>query len=285
MSTPTMNPLPPAPPAPRGSAKPLNIILAVLGVIALMTMLISTTRQAIATLNTSHVVQSVDAKGVTSLDVAATTGTFTLEFAPTDQAVLDVRSSNGKDWSLERNGQSLEVRPPADWFNFCFFGCTKDDNQITLTLPQELNDGSVDAKFNLGAGQFNADGNFNDLKIDVSAGLLLLNGSAAHLDVNLGAGRADMNLSDVKQAKLDVSAGRLDAKLSGTAPEQIDGRVSAGLLQLTVPDTTYKVASSSSAGSIDNGLQTSSSSPRTISITTSAGSAVLLPGGAPTNSK
>ncbi|WP_313810712.1 DUF4097 family beta strand repeat-containing protein [Glutamicibacter sp.] len=285
MSTPTMNPLPPTPPAPRGSAKPLNIILAVLGILALMTMLISTTREAIATLNTSHVVQSVDAKGVTALDIRASTGSFNLEFAPTDQAVLDVRSSSGDEWTLERSGQTLEVRPPAGWMSFCFFGCAKDDNEITLTLPQELNDGSLDADFALGAGEFNVYGNFDDLKLNVSAGLLLMNGAARNVDATLGAGRADLTLKDVQQADLDVSAGRLDGKFSGTAPQQVDGKVSAGTLQLTVPDTVYKVTSSSSAGSVENGLQTSTSSPRTINVTTSAGSAVLIPGGMPTTGK
>lgn len=289
MSTPTMNHIPPTNPSPRGSAKPLNIILAVLGGLVLLTVLISTTREAVATLNSRHSVQSTAVQGVSALDIRAASGTFNLKFAAVDEATLDVRSSSGKDWRMERKGEILEVSAPEDWLNFCFFGCTKDDNEVTLTLPQELNDGSMDAKLKLGAGQLNAEGSFDVLDLDVSAGALNMNGAAKDLDATLGAGRADLDLSGVEQADLDISAGRLNANLSGTAPQRVDAKVSAGTLQLTVPDTSYAVTAESSAGSVDNGLQTSSSSQHRISVKTSAGSAVLIPGEVlgdrPTNNK
>lgn len=285
MSTPTLNPLPPAGPNPGSSAKPLNIILAMLGILALLTVLISTTREAVATLRSSHSVQSTSVQGVSALDIRAASGTFNLKFAAVEEATLDVRSSSGKDWTLERRGETLEVKAPEDWLNFCFFGCTKADNEVTLTLPQELNDGSMDAKLKLGAGQLNAEGSFNILDLDVSAGALNMDGTAKDLDAKLGAGRADLALADVQQADLDISAGRLDAKFSGAAPQRVDAKVSAGTLQLTVPDTSYAVMADSSAGSVDNGLQTSSSSQHRISVRTSAGSAVLIPGGVPTNTK
>ncbi|QRQ78222.1 DUF4097 family beta strand repeat-containing protein [Glutamicibacter protophormiae] len=284
MSTQTLNPLPPQDPAPRGSAKTLNIILAVIGVLALLTMAIGAARDAAASLSSSHVVQTADARGLASLDVEASSGTFTLEFSDTTEAVLDVQTSSGSGWTLRRSGDELVVRPPAGWNNFCFFSCTKWDNQVTLTLPRELNNGQLDAKFDLGAGEFRADGNFKDLGLDVGAGDLTVNGAASTLDATLGAGRADLTLDAVESAKLDVSAGRMDAKLTGSAPSTVTAQVSAGMLNLTLPDTSYNVASDVSAGSVENKLDTSSSSPNKVTVDVSAGSAVLLPG-AEANSK
>lgn len=281
MSTPTMNHIPPTNPSPRGSAKPLNIILAVLGGLVLLTVLISTTREAVATLNTSYRSESFDAQGVKALDIYAASGTFNLEFAPVPEANFEVSTSNGKDWSVERKGETLEVRAPEDWMDFCFLGCAKDNNIVTLTLPQEMNDGSMDAKLKLGAGKVKAEGNFNVLDLDISAGELVMNGAAKDLDATLGAGHAYLELKDVEQADLGVSAGRLSAYLSGAAPQRIDAKVSAGTIQLTVPDVSYAVTAESSSGSVDNELQTSNDSQHRINVKTSAGSAVLYPGVAP----
>ncbi len=88
----------------------------------------------------------------------------------------------------------------------------------------------------------------------------------------------------VESAKLDVSAGRMDAKLTGSAPGTVTAQVSAGMLNLTLPDASYNVASDVSAGSVENKLDTSSSSPNKVTVDVSAGSAVLLPG-AEANSK
>ena len=128
MSTQTLNPLPPQEPAPRGSATALNIILAVIGVLALLTVGIGAARSAMTTLNSSHVVQTADAKGITALDIQANSGSFELQFTDTTEAVLEVRSTSGSAWALNRSGSTLQVRPPAGWNDFCFFGCTKADN-------------------------------------------------------------------------------------------------------------------------------------------------------------
>ena len=278
MSTQTLNPLPPQEPAPRGSATALNIILAVIGVLALLTVGIGAARSAMTTLNSSHVVQTADAKGITALDIQANSGSFELQFTDTTEAVLEVRSTSGSAWALNRSGSTLQVRPPAGWNDFCFFGCTKADNEIKLTLPEELNNGTLDAKFELGAGEFRANGNFNDLGLDVSAGELNMLGSAHTVDAKLGAGFAGLVLSDVDTATLEVSAGRMSAELDGTAPSSVNARVSAGWMDLVVPDTSYHVVSHASAGSLENNLDNSSSSKHQISVEVSAGSAVLTPG-------
>ncbi len=285
MSTQTINPHPPQDPAPRGAGKALNIVLAVIGALALLTMAIGATRSAMSTLNSSHVIQQADAHGVSTLDVQANTGSFELKFADVSEASLEVRSTSGEQWSLEREGSTLTVRPPAGWNNFCFFGCSASDNEITLTLPEELNNGTVDAKFELGAGMFQADGNFKTLGLDVSAGELEVVGSADTVDAKLGAGRANLVLDDVDAATLDVSAGRMDAQFQGQAPRSVDARVSAGVMELILPDTSYNVSTDSSAGSIENKLNTSASSEFKVSVDVSAGSAVLRPGSEASNGK
>lgn len=285
MSTQTMNQLPPSNPGPRGSAKPLNILLAAIGSLVLLTMLISTTRSAVATLSSSHVVKTASIQGVTSLDVKAQSGTFSLKFAEISEATLEVRSNSGTDWKLQREGQELVVRAPNSWGDWCFFGCTAEDNKITLTLPQQLNDGSLDASLSLSAGEFTANGNFDDLVLDVGAGLLELNGASNTLDATLGAGRADLSLANVQSATLDVSAGRMNTELTGQAPGEVNASVSAGMLDLVLPDVPYDVTSDVSAGSVQNNLDTSSTAKHLVSVETSAGTSILRPGSAPASGK
>ena len=112
---------------------------------------------------------------------------------------------------------------------------------MTLVLPEELNDGSLNADLELSAGRLVADGDFNRPDVELGAGEANVNGSARELDAQLSAGSANLNLANVQTAELGVSAGRLITELTGSAPENVNAEVTAGRLEVTLPDTEYAV--------------------------------------------
>ena len=83
-------------------------------------------------------------------------------------------------------------------------------------------------------------------------------GSARTLVVDLSAGAAEILLDDVREATFSVSAGAIDSRLTGVAPRQVTVDVSAGSLDLTLPDAIYDVRSDVSAGDFVNRLTTGS---------------------------
>ncbi len=255
-----MPPLPPTPQGnPRGNGTALNITLAVIGGLVILTLLISSARSAFAALNRDSTTQNASVQGVGGLQITAGSGSFDLRFAKVDEATLEVDSSNSRDWELKREGNKLVVDSPDSWDNWCFFGCGSYENTAVLTLPESMNGGSLDASFELAAGDFNAVGSYKNLAIEV------------------GAGRAEVSLEDVKQAEFDISAGHLSGTLSGKAPKKITANVSAGALELELPDDTYDLRQNVEAGDVSNLLATDMDSPNKISVDVSAGHATFYP--------
>ncbi|MGO3857401.1 MAG: DUF4097 family beta strand repeat-containing protein [Glutamicibacter arilaitensis] len=271
------SPMPPAPGAPKSSGNALNIILAVLGGLVVLTLLIGSARSAFAALNRDQSTHSASVQGVTGLEISAGAGNFDLRFAEVNEATLDVDSTNSRDWKLKREGSNLVVDSPNGWGNWCFFGCSNFENAAVLTLPESMNDGSLDALFDLAAGDFNAVGSFRNLDVQVGAGDLDISGTAQFATVEIGAGSAEISLEDVQKADFEISAGDLKGTLSGKAPELIEATVSAGSLELELPDATYDVRQDVAAGDISNLLATDKDSPNKISVEVSAGNASFYP--------
>ena len=278
MTTTETSTLPPMPPTSQGKGKPVNTILMVLGALVVLTLLITTARTAITSLNREQSTQSLDTTGVTSLEISANSGRFELVYADATEATLEVDSANGSDWKLSRQGGKLVVDSPNSWGDWCFFGCGFDTNEATLILPKSLNDGSLDAKFDLAAGDFTAVGAYQNLVAEVGAGELDLSGTAQSADIRLGAGKAEVSLADVQHAVFDISAGHLAGNLTGTVPQSISAEVSAGSLDLELPDGSYDVRQTVDAGNLSNLLVTDPQSPNKISIALSAGNAKLSSG-------
>ncbi|HEX5730016.1 MAG TPA: hypothetical protein VFX99_11380, partial [Microbacterium sp.] len=127
----------------------------------------------------------------------------------------------------------------------------------------------------LSAGDLTVDGDFADLEIQVGAGSLTVDGSADTLSAELSAGGADIDLADVAEATFSVSAGAVESRLTGSAPRLVTVDVSAGSLELTVPDADYDVRSDVSAGEFDNRLRVDADSGNVVDVTVSAGSATI----------
>lgn len=264
----------PVPPPPQPSRPGwITPVLGIIGGLVLVGAVASATFAGIRIVGSGESTDSLGVSGITELDIDASASEFTLAYSDVDEAVLDVRGSSG--WSLERRGETLEVRPPVRWIFGWNFGAHE---QVTLTLPESLRQVALDADVDLSAGSFRADGDFGSLDVEVNAGEARINGSAEELSVEVNAGAAVLALSDVTEADLSVSAGRLDVDLRGTAPSEVRIDVSAGDVDLIVPDVTYAVSSDVSAGSFDPRVEVASSSPRTIVADISAGSVTVRPG-------
>lgn len=269
--TPTPDPQPPRSPA----AKPIMVLIAVLGGLILLVVAVTTGFSSAVNFTRGTSTMTADTTGITDLDVDASASQFNLEFADVNEATLQTDGVNAEKWRLDRNDDQLVVQAPNRWLGWCFINCAPDEQQVTLQLPAELNDGSLNVDLELAAGRLVADGDFEHLGVEVGAGEANINGSADQLEAQLNAGSANLNLGDVQTADLEVSAGRLITDLTGDAPENINAEVSAGRLELTVPETEYAVNSDVAAGNLDNQLQTHPTSNHQIDIELSAGNAVL----------
>lgn len=284
MSTTITPPPVPGPPAaspapPSEGARAVAIVAIVLGAIVLGGAVISAVLGTIASASVHTSTRTVAVSGVEEVDLDAAAGSVRVEFGDVDEAELEVTSSWGADrWRFERDGDTLVVSSPdrSGWFGWVWggggwFGDGSGDAVVRLPAGLE----GVDADVSLAAGDLVADGTFGELDVSLGAGSFDIAGAADSVSVDVSAGRGDLDLEDVGEAELMVSAGSLDARLSGAQPDSVDIEVSAGSLQLTVPDGEYAVLSDVSAGGFDNGIGSSPSATRTITVEVSAGEVVL----------
>ena len=282
---------PPAPPAPPvapgvatgpvpppagsgGSAKVVAILTATLGGAIALGLVGGAVITTVVSASTNTETSAVSAAGVRELDIDVSAGSLRLEFADVSQASLAVTGGWGSGgWTLERDDDELIVSSP-DWTfgGPWLFG---RDVRAVLTLPRELETTVLDAQFTISAGELDASGRFGELGIDMGAGSVRVSGEARDVTAGVSAGRADLDLSGVDSADLRVSAGRFEARLTGDQPTLVDLEVSAGSLDLTLPEGSYDVTSSAEAGQIDNRLETSASSPNRVAVQLSAGSVSL----------
>ncbi|KJQ52557.1 DUF4097 family beta strand repeat-containing protein [Microbacterium sp. SA39] len=223
-------------------------------------------------------VQTVGVEGIDGLDLDVDGSNMQIEFGDVDEAELSITNGRGPSWTFERDGGELIVRSPESRWGWWFSNWFGDDELAVLTLPESLDDGGLEGDLTLDAGSLDVEGTFSHLGIDVSAGEVNVEGSATSLDVDMSAGRADILLDGVEDAVLGVSAGNLDVELTGTPPSQTTIDVSAGSVDLTVPDVSYAITQDVSAGSLDAKIEQSGSGQRAIDVTLSAGSVTIRPG-------
>jgi hypothetical protein len=284
----TTAPLPPVPPAPpippasaggtppptRSASRVIAILTIALGVAIILGAVGSAIWSTVAAASVRTETRTVDVAGVESLRVGVDAASLRIEFADVPEATLDVTSGLGVGrWTFERTGDELTVETPRRFGVGWIFG---GDVRATLTLPRELEGEDLDAALELSAGELTVDGAFGDLGVEVGAGTFTVDGSASTLVADLSAGGADLELSDVSEADLSVSAGAIEARLTGTAPRSVTVDVSAGSLDLRLPDAVYDVRSDVSAGDFENGLQTERGARNVVDVTVSAGSATIL---------
>lgn len=223
---------------------------------------------------------TVDTAGVTGLDLNIGVAELTLAFGDVQDATLVARGGSADRWELGRDGDEITVRAPkVDSSGFCFFGvCPSTRGQhvsATLTLPNELADREIDANIRVGVGEVRAAGNFGDLALQVDAGDATVTGSAQSVSATIGVGSIEGELDSVRTLKADVALGELEMSLTGNAPTDVALTVSAGSIDLEVPDGVYDVTSRGGAGSIENRLRTMPGAPNRISAQVDLGDITL----------
>ncbi|MGZ8804396.1 MAG: hypothetical protein ACXWZG_03725, partial [Microbacterium sp.] len=232
----TTTPLPPAPAAPPapttpptgGASRVVAILTIALGCAVVLGVIGSAVFSTIAAASVRTETQTLDASGVTDLDVTVDAASLRIEFADVSDATLEVTSGLGVGaWTLEREGDVLAVATPSRFGPGWIFG---GEVRATLTLPAELEGTTLDAALDLSAGELVVGGAFGDLDIEVGAGALSVEGSARTLTADLSAGGADIDLDGVAEADFSVSAGAVEASLTGSAPRLVTVDVSAGSL-------------------------------------------------------
>lgn len=275
----------PPPPGPSGGrssgATAVMVVTAVVGGIALLGTGGTAVAAAAGTVISSSrpdSVQTVDVEGIEGIDLDADASSMRVEFGDVDEAELAITNGRGTAWTFERDGDELIVRSPDSVFGWWFGSWFGDEQIAVLTLPESLRGTEFDADLTLDAGSLDVDGDFGVLDVTVSAGALDITGSATELDVEMSAGRADIVLDGVTAADLGVSAGNLTVELTGAPPSQTTIDVSAGSLDLTVPDVEYAVTQDISAGTLNSKVDEASSARRTIDVSLSAGTATIRPG-------
>lgn len=264
---------PPPRPAPSGggAGRTVAIIAIVLGALVLLgtigNAVVATARDAMRVSGT----WTASARDVASLDVDADDASFSVEFGDVDEAELRVENARA-DWRIERDGDRLVVRSPFRVFGgWGGWNRGREGDVVVLTLPESLRGAGLDADLSLSAGELRADADFGDLALDLSGGAMTVTGSAETLVTDVSAGQVEVDLEDVSEATVSVSAGRVVGDLTGTAPDTVGIDVSAGSVELGLPAGPYDVTSDVSAGDFANRLDVSPSSPRTVWVEIAAG--------------
>jgi hypothetical protein len=150
-----------------------------------------------------------------------------------------------------------------------FFG-GECDVRYDVTVPRGV---SIVAES--GGGDVLAEGLVTDTPLDLSSGagnVVITDVSAPRLRLDSAAGDVIGSGVHARDIRATSSAGDVRLSLTGPAPRSVFADSSAGDVSLSVPDVTYAVRASSSAGSVsDDTLRIDPRSPRTITATSSAG--------------
>lgn len=271
----TPAPVPPAPPR-RESARVVSILAIVLGGALIAGTVVGGALAAVRMAGGGVQTLTASADRIAELDVDIAAGALTIAYDDVAEATLVVEGDSADDWRLTRDGDALSVTTQRTWWLGwgSLFG-DRGGDQALLTLPHALRDTPLDADLQLGAGEIVAEGAYGSLAIEIGAGLVSVVGTADALDASVSAGRLRVDLDDVRTAGIEVSAGLADGRLGGAQPDAVTLEVSAGRVDLTLPDGRYAVASDVSAGDFSHTLTADATASSRIQVSVSAGEVTL----------
>lgn len=211
---------------------------------------------------------------VTTLYVDSRSSDVHVAFGDVSEAQLSVSPADSNAWHWTTAGNALIATNERPFYNICFGWCGNENEEVTITLPEEL-DGKLSGDFTLGSGRVTAEGDFTNLDLDVSAGTLTYTGEVEEVTTDLSGGSTNLELTNTRVADLEVAAGRFTAELDGRAPERVRAELSAGELNLTLPDVPFQVRTEHTFGILDNQLRTAPDADHLIDIEVVAGRALL----------
>lgn len=215
--------------------------------------------------------------GVTELDLEVAASSLTVSFANVPEATLDVTARGWgarTDWVLEVEEGVLRVADERDGVLGFWPSFGMREVEATLVLPDRL-EGQIDADIDLSAGDIDLTGDVGALDLDVSAGSLTFTGASESLVAEISAGSATVVTDGPATVDVDVSAGRFIGTVTGTAPTSTTIDVSAGGVQLLLPEAEYALAGEVSAGDRTVDVRTDPTSPNLLRVDVSAGDATV----------
>ena len=219
--------------------------------------------------------------GITDLEIEAAASSFTLEFGDVDEAVLVVERSADRtgEWTMRNDDGELVVeRAQGSRTAGCVFGCGERGGRedVTLTLPQSLGEtGELNGDLRVVGGELKASGAFAQLDLEVGAGSLVFTGAATELDLGVQAGGAEVEVADVRTAKVEVEAGEAVVRLTGSAPKLVEVEATTGSADLRLPAVEYRVDARGELGEIDNRLASNEQAKHVVKVRSSLAEVTL----------
>lgn len=265
---------------PNRAGRWISILLVVLGAIGVVFAVGGGVVRGVAAHSATSQSWSAPADGVQALRVDTAAAGFEVRFDDVDEARLDASTDGGpvQSWRLERDGATLRVDAERRWGWFGFgswFGGRNGEEQVVLTLPAALERAGLDLDVDVAAGSFDADADWGTALVQLSAGSIDLAGDARSLDLEVSAGEARLDLATPGDVTVQVSAGRVVGALTGEQPASITADVSAGSIELAIPDGAYAVTQDVSAGDATIDVDDDRDAASTIDVQVSAGSISL----------
>ncbi|WP_347753839.1 hypothetical protein [Agrococcus sp. ProA11] len=261
----------------------ISIVVIVLGAIGIVFALGGGVVRGLAAHSATSGSYTAAADGIEQLQIDSSAAAFEIRFDDVEEATLQVVTNGGpvQQWSLQRSGDALIVDTDRRWGWLGLggmFGERGGEELAVLTLPAALERAELDLETDVSAGSFTAAGEWGSASLGLSAGSAELSGTAASLTVEVSAGEARIDVATGGAVQLEVSAGRIVGSLTGEQPSSIDATVSAGAIELTIPDGAYAVTESVSAGDSDVRVTDDQSAASTIDVEVSAGNVRLIGG-------
>ncbi|WP_405217504.1 hypothetical protein [Agrococcus sp. Ld7] len=259
----------------------ISIVVIVLGAIGALYGIGSGVLRGFASHHATSASYTADVDGLEQLRIDSSAAAFEIRFGDTDEATLSVETNGGpvQEWRVERSGDLLTIGTDQRWRWFgggITLGERTGEELAVLTLPAAMEGQRLDLEAHVAAGSFEAAGDWGEASVELGAGSAQLSGTAESLAMDVSAGEARIDVATRGTVSLDVSAGRITGVLDGQQPSAIDAQVSAGGIELTIPDGAYAVTEDVSAGDSDVRVIDDPSAASTIDVEVSAGSVTLI---------
>jgi len=262
------------------TTRTVAIVSAVIGGVVLLAVggaaLLAVTQSLFRPESSAHQTLSVPTDGVTQLSVDSHSAHVTVQFDDVPEAVLDVSGERASDWRLTNRHGELKVDKDTWWLGgFCFIACWGDRTDVTLTLPEDLNDGRMDAGFDIASGEVSATGRFDALEIDLASGSIDFDGSARTFNGGVASGDARLAVDSPDEFRVDVASGNVEAAVTGSTPRSVEVDIASGDVQLTLPDAEYRYSQDIASGNVRNDLRTSPTAKASVDVKVASGNVTL----------
>jgi hypothetical protein len=206
---------------------------------------------------------------VKSLRVSGAGGDVTLVSAPAGAGVTVTEHVTRGLTEPERTNQLVagQLRLSSDCPDFPGGSCSV---RYEVTVPR-----GVPVVAESGAGDVRAEGLTTNKPVDLSSGagdVVVTDVSAPRLRLHSSAGDVIGTGIGTGDVRATSAAGDVRLELVGPAPQSVFADSSAGDVSLAVPDVTYAVQASTSAGDVtSDAVRNDPDSPRKLTATSSAG--------------